>query len=65
MKTPREIIETIGRDAIAERIGAAPRRVDRARTERALPASWYAALCDMAGQDLPRQLFTFKGLDVA
>ena len=63
MKTHRDIIETLGREAIAAKLGIALRRVDRARTENALPASWYAALCDLAGQDLPRHLFTFKGLD--
>ena len=63
MKTPRDIIETLGRDAIVKALGVAPRRVDRARTEDALPASWYAALCDLAGQDLPRHLFTFKGMN--
>ena len=61
MKTHREIIETLGREAIAAKLGVALRRVDRARTEDALPASWYAGLCELAGHDLPRNLFTFKG----
>ena len=64
MKTTKEIIESIGRDAIASKLEVAPRRVDRARTEERFAASWYAGLCDLAGQDLPRHLFTFKGVDL-
>ena len=62
MENTRDIIEALGRDAIAERLQVAPRRVDRARTEPRIAASWYAALSEMAGQDLPRRLFTFKGI---
>ena len=63
MKNTRDIIDNMGRDAIAQKLGVALRRVDRARTEERIPASWYAGLCDLAGQDLPRHLFTFKGLE--
>jgi hypothetical protein len=61
MKNTRDIIDNMGREAIAKKLGVALRRVDRARTEERIPASWYAGLCDLAGQDLPRHLFTFKG----
>lgn len=63
METHRQIIETLGRDAIAAKLGVALRRVDRARTEKALPASWFAGLCELAGHDLPRHLFSFKRAD--
>jgi len=63
MENHRDIIEALGRDAIAEKLGVAPRRVDRARTEACLPASWYAGLCELAGRDLPRSCFHFKGMD--
>jgi hypothetical protein len=59
----RAIITNLGRDVIAAKLGVAPRRVERARNEAALPASWYAGLCELAGHDLPRHLFSFKGMD--
>ena len=62
MKNARDVIDNIGRDAIAQKLGVALRRVDRARTEERIPASWYAGLCELVGQDLPRHFFTFKGL---
>jgi hypothetical protein len=58
--TSREIIDSIGRDRVAEALGVEAGRVRRALYEPQLPASWYAVLCDMAGQDLPRSAFTFK-----
>ena len=63
MKTPREILDGIGRDRIVETLGVDKRRVNRAAYDDQLPALWYAALCDLAGQDLPRELFSFKGYD--
>jgi hypothetical protein len=63
MKNTREIIDTLGRAAIAQKLGVALRRVDRARTDERIAASWYAGLCELAGQDLPRHLFTFKGME--
>ena len=62
MKTPREILDALGRDRIVERLGVDKRRVNRAAYEEKLPALWYAALSDMAGQDLPREAFSFKGM---
>lgn len=65
MNTPREIIDTLGREAIAAQLGVALRRVDRARTEDRLPASWYDGLREMAGRDLPPASFTFKRAESA
>jgi len=58
----RSIIDHCGRKEVAEKLGVALRRVDRARTEDRLPASWYAGMCMLAGEPLPWTLFTFKGL---
>jgi predicted GIY-YIG superfamily endonuclease len=55
------LIDLLGRNEISKAIDVRPRRVDRARGEERLPASWWAGLCELAGYDLPRQLFTFKG----
>ena len=62
MKTS-DIIDSLGADAIASRLGVAPSRVRRVRHERLIPAAWYAGLSDMAGRDLPRDMFTFAGVD--
>ena len=61
METPRAIIEALGREAIATRLDVTEHRVRRALIEDRLPASWYVALSDMAGGDLPKHLFSFKG----
>ena len=63
MENTRQIIDTLGHDAIAAKLGVALRRVYRVRTEERIAASWYGGLCEMAGHDLPRRLFTFKGID--
>jgi len=61
MKTSVTILDAIGRERIAAAVGVDIRRVNRAAYEPQLPAVWYAALCDLAGYDLPRNAFTFKG----
>jgi hypothetical protein len=58
--TPREILNTLGRERVAAALGVTVLRVDRATNERRLPASWYDVLCELAGYDLPRTIFTFK-----
>ena len=63
MKTPREIIEALGVDAVAARLDVSRLRVLRARLDPELPASWYVALSDMHGYDLPRDVFSFKGVE--
>ena len=60
MKTPQEIVVALGREVIAERLGVAVRRVDRVKTEKKIPASWYVGLSELHGEDLPRDMFTFK-----
>lgn len=65
METPREILDSLGREAIAARLGVDRRRVMRAAYEDRLPAVWYATLCEMAGRDLPRDVFNFKRAESA
>ena len=65
MKTPRQIIDSLGCEAIAARLGISASRIKRARFEDQMPAQWYLALCDMTGEALPESLFSFKGLDKA
>ena len=60
MNTPRDILDSLGRERVAAAVGVDMRRVNRAALEDRLPALWYAALCDLAGRDLPRDRFTFK-----
>ena len=59
MIKPADIIDSLGQDAIAERLGVAPSRVRRVRHEPLIPAAWYAGLSEMAGHDLPREVFAF------
>ena len=60
MKTPMQIIDELGREAIVVKLDVTLARVNRARNERLLAASWYDGLCKLAGHDLPRELFSFK-----
>lgn len=62
MNTPAQIIDTLGVKAIAHRLELAERRVMRAKYDGQLPASWYLALNDLAGCELPREAFSFKGV---
>jgi len=64
MKTPHDIIEAAGRNAVKARLGVKDRVIQHYLREGKLPASWYFALADMTGQTLlPVHLFSFKGLD--
>lgn len=63
MKTPSDIIDLIGADRVKAAVGVEDRRIRQARLDDTLPASWYDALERLAGRDLPRSLFSFKGLD--
>ena len=60
--TYSEIIDRLGVAAIASRVGVTSDAVKIRRTQGSLPASWYHALCDMAGETLPISQFTFKGI---
>ena len=62
MKTPSDIIETLGREAVAARVGVGVDAVRMALVAGKLPAAWFHALEQMAGCDLPRDCFTFKGI---
>jgi hypothetical protein len=61
MKTAQDIIDTIGRERVMDLFGVKVRVIQHHLARGTLPADWYAGLCDLAGQDLPRHLFTFKG----
>ena len=63
MKTASEIIAFIGRDVVKQRLGVEDRRIQQAARDNAMPASWYHALEEMAGRPLPRDIFSFKGMD--
>jgi hypothetical protein len=63
MKTPAEIIDGLGPIAIANRLNRSATRVYRVRFEKHIPASWYVALCDMAGEKLPISAFGFEGME--
>ena len=60
--TAPQIIEKIGVSAIAARMEITADAVYRAKANGKLPASWYHALCDMAGVPLPVGEFSFKGV---
>ncbi len=62
MKTARDIIEQVGRDAIKDRFGVQDRVIRHNIARGVLPSDWYAALCEMAGQDLPRDAFSFRAM---
>ena len=63
MKTPMEIIDALGVEQVAAEIGVDRRRVLRARHDDQLPALWYSGICEMTGEALPHELFTFKRAD--
>ena len=58
-----EMLNSLGRESVAAAVGVDMRRIHRAAFDERLPALWYAALCDLAGYDLPHELFTFKRAD--
>jgi hypothetical protein len=62
MQTPHDIINFIGRPAVAERLGITDDAIRLALRSGKLPAHWYHALEVMAGRPLPRDCFTFKGV---
>ena len=62
METPDQIIGTLGIAAVARRMEVTDEAVRKALKAGRLPAPWFAALEDMAQAKLPRECFTFKGL---
>ena len=64
MKTPSHIIDLCGGDeAVMAAVGTGRKRILQARTGDKLPALWFDAMEKLAGQPLPRDVFTFKGQD--
>lgn len=63
MKTPHQIIDFIGKERLAGAVGVKPGAVERALRKGALPSLWYHACEQLAGRPLPRECFSFKGLD--
>jgi hypothetical protein len=63
--TAASLLDEIGRDRIKARLGVADRVLQLCAQNNQFAASWYAALSDMAGRELPRRLFNFKGLEAA
>jgi hypothetical protein len=63
MKTSKDILESIGHARVADAVGVTLKRVKRAVSEPKLPAGWYVALCRLSDGELPRERFTFKGMD--
>jgi len=60
MKT-RDIIEKAGGvEEVARRFGKNTAYVRRLQYGAVLPAAWYDALERMTGEELPRELFSFK-----
>ena len=62
MKTPSEIVNHFGRQRVALAVGVSPKAVTNTVCNGKLPASWYMALCALAGRKLPAECFTFKGV---
>jgi hypothetical protein len=60
MNTPDTILDSLTEEAICARLGITRDAIAKARKAGKLPAFWWAALCEMAGHDLPRECFTFK-----
>jgi hypothetical protein len=60
IKTPRALVDLLTSQRIAATLGVTVTAVnERARLGK-LPAAWFDALELMAGESLPRDLFSFK-----
>lgn len=60
MKAVAEIINSIGRNRIEAAFGLSRRRVDEWVQFNMIPSLYFHGLERMAGQPLPRNLFSFK-----
>lgn len=59
----KQIIQRAGGfGAVACRFDVSLANVRNQANAGRLPAAWYFALVEMIGEDLPRHLFSFKGL---
>lgn len=64
METASQIIETIGRDRVMAAVGVQDGAVRKAIKDGVMPASWFDKMEQLAGQSLPRNVFSFKGQGV-
>jgi hypothetical protein len=60
MQTVADIINFVGRSRVEAAFGVSKRRVDQWIQFNAIPSLYFHGLERMAGQPLPRPLFTFK-----
>lgn len=64
-QTVPNIIDKLGSDKIAAKLGVSHHAVRYAKTVGSFPAAWFAVLqelCDEAKIDLPLDLFNWKGV---
>lgn len=61
MTHPSDILHSIGLDRASAALGVSMARIERATRDAKLPASWLDTLERLAGHELPRELFSFKG----
>jgi hypothetical protein len=61
METARDIIDAIGKEALAKRLDLSVAMVKQARYRNQIPSSWYPVCEELAGQPLPLAAFSFKG----
>ncbi len=62
MKNVPDLITFIGADRMASALGLTPHSIEKAKTQRRFPASWYDALERLAGRPLDRKMFSFKAM---
>ena len=60
METVSDIIKFIGRNRVEAAFGVSKRRVDQWLQFNVIPSLYFHGLERMAGQPLPRGLFSFK-----
>jgi hypothetical protein len=65
MNNARDILYAIGPDAICRAVGVSKYAWRKARERNQIPAAWYWSCCNLLGEDLPREAFSFKGLEAA
>jgi len=65
-QTVSAICDTLGRKAIADRLGVGTTAVSNASVDGRFPAAWYlgiVSMCDAAGLHCPIMLFNWRGQD--
>ena len=61
MENASEIIDLIGAERLRLALDVTATRIRQARQTDRLPASWFDTCEKLAGQQMPRHLFAFKG----